>query len=66
MEPEGSSPYSQELSTGPYPEPERSGPSSAVTILIKNAYLAEFLENCILYLFQNWMLLDCQYAKQDP
>jgi hypothetical protein len=33
MEPEGSVPRSQELSTGPYPEPDRSNPYQSILSL---------------------------------
>jgi hypothetical protein len=33
MEPEGSLPYSQELSTGPYPESDRSSPHRSILSL---------------------------------
>jgi hypothetical protein len=32
MEPEGSLPYSQEPSTGPYPEPDQSPPEAYIAI----------------------------------
>jgi hypothetical protein len=39
MEPEGSLPYLQELSTGPYPEPYPSCPISLRSILIPSTHL---------------------------
>jgi hypothetical protein len=33
MEPEGSLPHSQELSNGPYPEPEQSNPYNPILSL---------------------------------
>jgi hypothetical protein len=33
MEPEGSLPYSQETSTGPYPEPDQSSPYQLILYL---------------------------------
>jgi hypothetical protein len=42
MEPEGSSPYTQEHTTGPYPEPEESSPDRPIpvkSILISFSHL---------------------------
>jgi hypothetical protein len=36
MEPEGLSPYSQEPSTGPYPEPDRSSPHHPILSLLRS------------------------------
>jgi hypothetical protein len=37
MEPEGSLPCSQELSTGPYPQPDQSSPYNLILSLYKTS-----------------------------
>jgi hypothetical protein len=41
MEPEGSLPYSQEPSTGPYPEPDKSNPYHPMSIFFRLGRLSK-------------------------
>jgi hypothetical protein len=52
MEPEGSLPCSQELSTGPYPEPDRSNPYYSILSLYDNKSLPQILFPFVLCRFK--------------